>query len=206
MTAVAEEITTSIGQIAATSKQVVQIAADTAERTGQGREEINTAVEQIRTIGNGAEALQKTIDKLGKGSWEIREIVAMISTIAAQTNLLALNAAIEAARAGAAGRGFVVVAEEVRKLAEESGQAAHKIAGLIQTNKDNMNQAVTATQAITDGVKTGIQVVESAGDTFKRIAEAVERLSAQMSDVTEAIGLISRGSETLLRPCSLLTK
>ncbi|MDR3591920.1 MAG: methyl-accepting chemotaxis protein [Negativicutes bacterium] len=198
VTVVAEGMTASIGQIAATSKQIAQIAADTLHRTEQGREAIDKATEQIKIIGEGAAGVQKTIDQLGQGSQEIREIVEMISSIAGQTNLLALNAAIEAARAGEAGRGFAVVAEEVRKLAEESNQAAQKIAGLIQRNENDMNQAVSVTKASTEGVKTGIAVVESAGGTFRTIAEAVERLSTQISGVTEAIEQISRGSTDLV--------
>ncbi|MDR3563260.1 MAG: methyl-accepting chemotaxis protein [Negativicutes bacterium] len=198
MTAVVQEMTASIGQIAATGKLMVEIAADTAQTTGQGRQTIDMAMQQIKIIGEGSEGVQKSIDQLGQSSREIGEIVALISSIAGQTNLLALNAAIEAARAGEAGRGFAVVAEEVRKLAEESNQAAQKIAGLIQKNESDMKEAIAATQTSNSGVKTGIDVVESAGETFKKIATAVDRLSTQINDVTGAINQIASGSQNLV--------
>jgi len=198
MATVAEEMSARIEQIAATGKQIAGIADDTSQSSAQGRKAVDKVMEQMRSIGNESVAVQKTIGELAKGAREIGEIVTLISSIAGQTNLLALNAAIEAARAGEAGRGFAVVAEEVRKLAEESNQAAQQIAGLIKNNEAAMSQAIVATQASGEGVKTGIAVVESAGETFKTIAVAVDRLSAQIQEVTESINQIAAGSQELV--------
>jgi len=198
MSVVVEEISAGIGQIATTGKQIKEIAADTLDSTEQGRGAIDKAMQQMRDIGEGSAAVQKTISELAAGSREIGEIVTLISSIAGQTNLLALNAAIEAARAGEAGRGFAVVAEEVRKLAEESDQAAQKIAGLIRKNETDMNHAITVTKTSGEGVKIGIEVVELAGDTFKTIADAVERLSAEIQEVTQTIDQIAAGSQNLV--------
>jgi methyl-accepting chemotaxis protein len=198
ISAVVEQMSASIEQIAATGRQIGEIAVGTLQSTEQGRTAIDKAMEQMRSIGDGAEAVQRAIANLAQGSREIGEIVNLISSIAGQTNLLALNAAIEAARAGEAGRGFAVVAEEVRKLAEESNQAAHKIAGLIQRNETDMNQAIAVTQDSNKGVETGIKVVESAGDSFKIITTSVESLSSQIQDITVSIDQIAAGSQTLV--------
>ena len=194
-----EELTASAQQSANAANQVAGSITQIAEGTEkQGRKAVDKVMEQMRSIGNESVAVQKTIGELAKGAREIGEIVTLISSIAGQTNLLALNAAIEAARAGEAGRGFAVVAEEVRKLAEESNQAAQQIAGLIKNNEAAMSQAIVATQASGEGVKTGIAVVESAGETFKTIAVAVDRLSAQIQEVTESINQIAAGSQELV--------
>ena len=195
---VVEDMSTNIGKIVESGKQITKFASGVSESTEQGHNAITKAMRQMSNIGEGSEAVQKAIGNLSHGSREINDIVALISSIAGQTNLLALNAAIEAARAGEAGRGFAVVAEEVRKFAEGSNQAAQKIASLIQNNEIDMNQAIAATQASSEGVKLGIDVVESAGDTFKAIANSVERLSAEIQDITESINEIATGSQNLV--------
>lgn len=198
MAGIVEQMSTSIERIAITGKEIADIAENAAKSTLNGRTIIEQAREQMKIIGQGSETVQTTIGNLAHGSQEIREIVTLISSIAGQTNLLALNAAIEAARAGETGRGFAVVAEEVRKLAEGSNQAAQKIAALIQKNEIDMNQAIVATQDSTNGVKTGIEVVGSAGDTFKAIADAVESLSVEIHGITVSIDQITAGSQSLV--------
>lgn len=198
MSCTVEQMSANIEQIATAGKQIAQIAGDTAESAVQGRTAIDKVSEQMKIIRKESEEIQKTISNLAQGSREIGEIVTLISAIAGQTNLLALNAAIEAARAGEAGRGFAVVAEEVRKLAEESNQAAQKIAGLIQRNENDMDQAIAVTKNNTNGVQTGIKVVESAGDTFKSIADAVEQLSSQIQNITESINQLAAGSHSMV--------
>ncbi len=198
MSDIVETISLSIKQIADTIKQIEKIARGTSQSSEGGRTAIQKTMEQMKTIGDGSQIVQRTIGELNKGSQEIGEIVNLISSIAGQTNLLALNAAIEAARAGESGRGFAVVAEEVRKLAEESDQAAQKIAALIHKNEVDLKEVIAATQVSSEGVKTGIQVVESAGDTFKEIADAISYLFSQIQDIAKAIEQIDLGSQRLV--------
>jgi methyl-accepting chemotaxis protein len=195
---VVKEMSGHIKQIADTSKKITAITEETSQITGQGHEVIKRATSQMIKIVDEAESVQTTIGGLVKGAQEIGEIVSLISSITGQTNLLALNAAIEAARAGEAGRGFAVVAEEVRKLAEESNQAAKKITVLIQKNQTDMQQAIDATDANSKGAKEGIEVVELAGNSFRNIAFSVEQLSAEIRGVVVSIDQIAAGSHSLV--------
>ena len=193
-----EKMSDSIEQIAGTSKQITEIAFGTSQSSEEGCKAISKTIEQMKNIGEGSQAVQDAIGELSKGSREIGEIATLISSIAGQTNLLALNAAIEAARAGESGRGFAVVAEEVRKLAESSNQAAQKVTILIQKNQTDMTQALAATKVSSEGVKIGMNIVESAGDTFKSIADAVELLSERTKEITHSINEIASGSQILV--------
>jgi len=198
ITQVAEGMSAGTEQISATAREVSGIAGNTSQEAEQGRQAVEQAIQQMNQIGQGSEAVQTAITELAQGSREISEIVNLISSIAGQTNLLALNAAIEAARAGEHGRGFAVVAEEVRKLAEQSNQAAQQIEALIRRNQANMDQAVAATQTGTEGVKAGVSVVNSAGETFTQIAGSVIKLSDQIKEISASIDQMATSSQTLV--------
>jgi methyl-accepting chemotaxis protein len=155
-----------------------------------------------------SESSQVIMELDGK-SKQIGEIVNLITNIADQTNLLALNAAIEAARAGEHGRGFAVVADEVRKLAEDSGNAAKQIAGLIHEIQEGTSNAVTSMQQGSEEVSTGaealneaasvIEKVVSAGDLIasmvQDIAAAAEQQSASIEEVTSSVEEVAAVSE-----------
>lgn len=198
ISAVAQQMSDHIERNTATTSEVSVIARNTSQEAEQGQQAVGQAVGQMNKISEGSEAVKNAIAELAKGSQEISEIVNLISTIAGQTNLLALNAAIEAARAGEHGKGFAVVAEEVRKLAEESNQAARQIGELIQKNQANMDQAVAATQDGTEGVRVGIEVVQAAGETFNKIVGAIVHLSEQIKETSGAIKEMDDGSRVLV--------
>ncbi|MBP2654625.1 MAG: methyl-accepting chemotaxis sensory transducer with Cache sensor [Firmicutes bacterium] len=195
---VAEKMAGNIEQVSVVAQGVAEIAQNTSCEADAGRRTVEQAVSKMQEIGQGSEAVQAAIGELMTGSREINEIVNLISSIAGQTNLLALNAAIEAARAGEHGRGFAVVAEEVRKLAEESNQAAKQIGGLIHKNQTNMEQVVAVTQTGAEGVRTGIAVVASAGDMFEKIVCSIQGLSEQIKEISEAINHMTSGSRALV--------
>ncbi len=198
LTQVADELAKQTGQISATALEVSEIAESTSQEAQQGRLAVNQTIEQMNKIGKGSIQIQTAIAELSQGSNEINEIVNLISTIAGQTNLLALNAAIEAARAGEHGRGFAVVAEEVRKLAEQSNQAAQQIGTLIKHNQINMEQAVIATQAGAEGIKTGVETVNDTGKVFTKIVESIFQLTIQIKEISNAMNKMAAGNKTLV--------
>ncbi|HMM19164.1 MAG TPA: methyl-accepting chemotaxis protein [Selenomonadales bacterium] len=192
------EITSSIQNIAATADSVAQATNKTVEATEAGKASVEKAVLQMKNIAQGTEQVQKSVDQLSASSQQIGEIVDLIGTIASQTNLLALNAAIEAARAGEHGRGFAVVAEEVRKLAEQSHDAAKQIADLIAANQAGIDSAVTAMASGVEDVRSGIQVVGDAGNTFRDIAKQISLMSDQIRGISAAIRQVASGSQQVV--------
>ena len=138
-------------------------------------------------IDGGSQELASSIGELQAGSDEIGKIVEIISGISEQTNLLALNAAIEAARAGEAGRGFSVVADEVRQLAEQSQQSAALITDLIGKNKQSMEKAAAASEKGSASVLSGISVVQEADQSFAALQKQVGELSQRIGTIAEAL-------------------
>jgi methyl-accepting chemotaxis protein len=138
------------------------------------------------------------VTTLGERSKEIGQIVDTISGIAGQTNLLALNAAIEAARAGEQGRGFAVVAEEVRKLAEQSQDAAKQIAVLISEIQSDTDRAVVAMEDGTREVMLGAEVVNDSGKAFQEIADMVTNVSSQIREISVSIEQMAVGSQQIV--------
>lgn len=136
--------------------------------------------------------LSVTVTQLGERSSEIGEISKVISTIADQTNLLALNAAIEAARAGEHGKGFAVVADEVRKLAEQSAQSAQQIAHLIVQTQEDTTKTSKSMELATNEVSKGIIIVNEAGDSFAEIKQSVDHVTEQIKVVSKHVQDISK--------------
>lgn len=185
----------SIQETVMYSNSVADITDKTSTATSGGLQAIEKAVLQMDSIGQGTGQVGFAVNKLADSSLKIGEIVKMISNIAGQTNLLALNAAIEAARAGEQGRGFAVVADEVRKLAESSQKSAREIVALIQENQSNIQLALDAMEVGKKDVKLGIEVVNAAGQAFAEIASMVTDTSGQMQKISSVIIQVQSGSE-----------
>lgn len=196
--AIVEQLSAGIQQIAANTNIVAASSDQTARAATNGGEAVNSAITQMHAIETTVEHSAQVVAKLGDRSKEIGQIVNTISGIAGQTNLLALNAAIEAARAGEQGRGFAVVAEEVRKLAEQSQEAAKQIATLISEIQDDTGKAVIAMEAGTREVKVGTEVVNSTGKTFKEIVVLIEQMSSEIREISAAIQQMASGSQQIV--------
>ncbi|MDO8185366.1 methyl-accepting chemotaxis protein [Conexibacter sp. JD483] len=204
----AERQVRTVGEARSLAEEVVSTtrasndnAAETARSAEQARavaeegaDAIARASEGMRQLADVSSGVDVAMRDLGAKSGQIGGIVATITGIAEQTNLLALNAAIEAARAGEQGRGFAVVAEEVRKLAEESQQAARSISELIDEIQRDTANAITSVEAGGEHMQTGVDTVEEARQSFLRIGSSVEDVSGRVEQIAAAIGEISHSA------------
>jgi methyl-accepting chemotaxis protein len=190
----ANETTTLVTQIVADIEQIVSesgivasVSEGTADLAAKGGTTVEEAVSQMSHIETSVASSAQVVAKLSDRSIEIGQIIDTISGIANQTNLLALNAAIEAARAGEQGRGFAVVADEVRKLAEQSENAAKQIAHLIGEIQSDTEKAVVAMNKGNEDVKKGTAIVSEAGQMFKEIITVTNQVSEQMRGISASI-------------------
>jgi methyl-accepting chemotaxis protein len=195
---VVQQMSASIQRVAANASEVAGETAQAADKAKDGNKSVDKAVNQMALIEETVTTSAQVVSQLGERSKEIGQIVDTISGIAGQTNLLALNAAIEAARAGEQGRGFAVVAEEVRKLAEQSQEAAKQIAVLIGEIQGETDRAVVAMNNGTREVKLGAEVVNASGKAFQEIADLVTRVSAQTKEISAAIEQMANGSQQIV--------
>jgi methyl-accepting chemotaxis protein len=179
------EMATSVEQVANTVAEISEVSRQGAETAGVGRQAVSRTVEGMERINQVMEAIMAVIERLGGSSEQIGTIVEVIGDIAEQTNLLALNAAIEAARAGEAGRGFAVVADEVRKLAERSRSATGEITNLIRGIQREAGTAVQTTREGSSAIQDGIVIAKEAGESLVQIVRTVQ----QSYDLIEQIRL-----------------
>ncbi|SKA78194.1 methyl-accepting chemotaxis sensory transducer with Cache sensor [Caloramator quimbayensis] len=187
-----EQVTNNLSIIAENSLN----AYDKAEK---GNVVIKNTIDRMDNINEKVSAAGHTINELGKKSAEIGQIISVITGIAEQTNLLALNAAIEAARAGEHGRGFAVVADEVRKLAEQSANAAKRISTIISEIKENIDTSIGTMAEGTSAVKDGIDMVYNAGDAFNEILTSVDDVSKKMQDASSVSQQIYAASQEMVK-------
>lgn len=178
-----EEMNATVIEVAKNSQQVAESARGAQNIAKKGGEVVIQAITAMKEVAESTSVTSDTIKILGKSSEEIGTIVSVINDIADQTNLLALNAAIEAARAGEQGRGFAVVADEVRKLAERTTKATKEISGMIKTIQGETGKAVNAMSEGTRKVENGVRLGNEAGDALQKIVTGVENVTDMISHI-----------------------
>ena len=188
-----EEATTSVLQMTSTMDAVSDDASKCAEvaeqslaASGKGATAVEDSISSMNDLREQIQETSKRIKRLGESSQEIGEIVQLIAAITEQTNVLALNAAIQAAAAGEAGRGFTVVAEEVQRLAERSGEATKQIAAIVMAIQHDTQDAVAAMEQSTNGVVRGAQLADSAGRALKEIRDVSHRLAELIASISSS--------------------
>ncbi|QDQ01668.1 methyl-accepting chemotaxis protein [Lysinibacillus fusiformis] len=190
-----DETATGVQRIAEATQQLHASAVETSEVANTGNKAIEEAKQQMNVIYDSTQIINNLVQKLSKQSEEISNITEVITAITDQTNLLALNAAIEAARAGEHGKGFAVVADEVRKLAEESKQSANQIVALTQ---DIQHDTQNVENAVIDGlhsVTDGVRIIGNAGQAFVSIVTAIGTMTDQIEDISATSEEISASAE-----------
>lgn len=196
--AVITQMSAGIQQAAANATEINERSGEAEETASIGSESVEGAILHMNKIEENVAQSAEVVAQLGMRSKEIGQIIDTISQIASQTNLLALNAAIEAARAGEQGRGFAVVAEEVRKLAEQSQDAAKQIAGLIGMIQTDTDRAVAVMNEGPELVSQGAAVVHAAGLAFQDITDLIQTIHGQMQQMSDTLQQISTGSQQIV--------
>ena len=195
----------AIQKMASDAASATTKSIDAANIARESGETLEKAIEQIKSIEKSSNKTKEAVTALGENSQKIGNIVDTISGIAEQTNLLALNAAIEAARAGEQGRGFAVVADEVRKLAESSHEATQQISDLIKMTQGDTEKAVKDMEAGVEVVRVGTENIISMGEAFRRIMDIVEKVSQQMQGISTATRTMARNGEEIVEHIRIIS-
>ena len=190
-----EETAFGIQKIAGSSSIVSESSVLTSREAQQGNDIVHRLISQMKDIHESVHQIGNVITKLNDNTGKINNFVKIISEIADQTNLLALNAAIEAARAGEHGKGFAVVADEVRKLAEQSSNSATQITDLIRMIQTDSAHSLQVMGKGEQDVEAGLALTNEAGAVFERIYESTEKVAHQILEVSAASEEISASSE-----------
>lgn len=201
-----EEISVSMSTVTDSADTAHELANHSKQLSANGKDAVQQTVQEINEVASSVSRAGSAIEELGKQSQQISAIVSVIKDIAEQTNLLALNAAIEAARAGEQGRGFAVVADEVRKLAERTTRSTQEIVGMISTIQQGSMRAVAEMTAGNDKVSAGVIKAEATGAAIttieaatQQVLLAIEGISLALKEQTSANGQIARNIEEIAR-------
>ena len=203
--AAVEEIAVSVAHVASNTEESQRTSERTCAAASEGEQQSSVASESIANVSETVAQAAAQIQVLKERSNEIGTIAQVIREIADQTNLLALNAAIEAARAGEQGRGFAVVADEVRGLAERTGSATSKISEVIVAVQKETNTAVASIEAITPKVKKGSELSAQAAASLRSIQESASGTMQRVSDVALSMKELSAGADAIAKNMEAIT-
>ena len=193
------EMTSTIQEMAHNSAQAADSAHHAEQETRSGEQVVNATVEAINRMASEVETTAEKLNRLETDAAEIDNILGVIREIAEQTNLLALNAAIEAARAGEHGRGFAVVADEVRRLSQRTDESTVTIREMIESLQNGSREAVTAMRSSQEQAAHGVEQARSAGESLGRIRDAVARISEMNTQIATAVEEQSSVAEEINR-------
>jgi len=197
MAAAIEELTVSVSHIGDRASEANQLSQESGKHAQEGGKIIGQTVQDIHEIASTVNETSSRIRNLEAESDKISSVVAVIREVADQTNLLALNAAIEAARAGEQGRGFAVVADEVRKLAERTANSTREITTMIDGVRNGAKDAVTSMAIAVDRVSVGVARAEGASQAIERISETSSQTVEMVREITDAIREQSTASQSI---------
>lgn len=199
-----QEMSSTVLEVSENSSRAAEASSQAAETARRGGGIVEETLSRMRAISVAVSATARKVADLGKSSDQIGRIIGVIDDIADQTNLLALNAAIEAARAGEQGRGFAVVADEVRKLAERTTTATKEIAQMIRTIQGETRSAVEAMEAGTRQAEEGVSTTAQAGDALKEIilmsdtvGQMITQIATSATEQSNASGKINQNIEQI---------
>ncbi len=192
-----EEMSATANEMTRNAQVMAQTAQELSGTALKGGEVVADSMRGMEAVASTMQVSADRIQVLGQRSQEIGEIIRVIEDIADQTNLLALNAAIEAARAGEQGRGFAVVADEVRKLAERTGKATKEIAGVIETVQAGTREAVSSMETGTTEVQAGMQMVNEAGARLNEIVDGVQKVTTMVQQLAGSIDEQTQATEQI---------
>jgi len=187
MAAAVEEMAVSIDVVRDNANEAHTLSREAGTLSEEGASVIHNAATEMRKISQAVQSSSSIVEDLGHQSDQITSIVNTIKEIADQTNLLALNAAIEAARAGEQGRGFAVVADEVRKLAERTGLSTTEIAEMVNKIQNGTRSAVSSMQSGVEQVSSGVDLANQAGESITRIRDGAQRVTQMVTSISDSI-------------------
>lgn len=199
MAATTEELTVSIAEVTRNAEEAREISSNSESISREGSEIILSSVSSMQSISDRVQRAADRINQLSRQSDEISNIISVIDSVSEQTNLLALNAAIEAARAGEHGRGFAVVADEVRGLAQRAAESTQEISRMINEVQTGIQAAVTEMESTVEQVSDGVEGANRAGDAIRRIEEGSRRVLGVVDHITSALKQQSEASDDVAR-------
>jgi|SRR5271165_1269932 len=206
VTVAMQQMSSTVHEVSENSNRAADASRQAANTAHEGGEIVEESLAKMRAIAESVGATAQRVEKLGKSTDQIGRIIGVIDDIADQTNLLALNAAIEAARAGEQGRGFAVVADEVRKLAERTTSATKEVAQMVESIQSETRNAVAAMQNGTEQVQNGVQTTARAGDSLRQIIQMSEQVGEMVAHIATAATEQSSATEQVNQNVEQITR